>query len=170
MPKHEDILKARVKEVEDKEVELCIAHMRFLSKFYITIIENKRAQMNMAHTQFLANRNDWNAHNDWTGSKQKIIELYRYWLRELMNVTLVDDVRAICMHQMMAADCYWFLAKMHQPAFHPGHSNYEMACRCMLKILRALIDLLPHQNNFFVYLIRKYSYVVTDYLKAVGLR
>lgn len=29
----------KVKEVEDKEVELCVAHLRFLSKFYITIIE-----------------------------------------------------------------------------------------------------------------------------------
>ncbi|KAL6726760.1 hypothetical protein Aduo_008697 [Ancylostoma duodenale] len=159
----------KVKEVEDKEVELCVAHLRFLSKFYITIIENKQAQMNMAHTQFLADRDDLNAYREWTGSKAKILDLYEYWLRELLNVTLVDDIRAICMHQMMATDCYWFLAKMHRRAFHNGHSNYEMACRCMEKILRVLIDLLPQQNTFVVYLIRKYSILVLDYRKAIGL-
>ncbi|KAK6744089.1 hypothetical protein RB195_011036 [Necator americanus] len=159
----------KVKEVEEKEVELCLTHLRFLSKFYITIIENKQAQMNMAHAQFLADRDDLNAYQEWTSAKSKILDLYEYWLRELLNLTLVDDIRAICMHQMMAADCYWFLAKMHRPASHSGHSNYEMACRCMEKIVRALIECLPQQNTFFIYLIRKYSLLVLDYSKAAGL-
>ncbi|CAJ0598554.1 unnamed protein product [Cylicocyclus nassatus] len=169
MSAQEEEVRAQVKVVEDKEVELCIAHLRFLSKFYITVIENKRAQMNMAHTQFLANKEDYNAYSEWTGAKLKIIDLYKYWLRELLNISIVDDLRALCMHQMMAADCYWFLAKMHQPTFHFGHSNYEMACRCMVKILNALFDLLPQHNKFVIHLVRKYSLIVLDYRKEVGL-
>ncbi|CAD6187808.1 unnamed protein product [Caenorhabditis auriculariae] len=156
-------------DVEKLESDKSIHHLKFLSNFYMTIIEAKQVQMNSAEKRFLRDRGDMEAYDEWTGNKMKICELYECWLRELSacQVPTFDDV-ARTMHAMMLSDCFWFLAKIHRPQFDGKTSNYARACETLESIFPTLRDTLHPSNAFYAHVVRKYARLVEDYRKALG--
>ena len=72
--------------MEEREKERCVSRLKFLSKFYITVIEvseisisikdidfyAKQTQMISAESKFLANRDDMISYREWTTSKIKV--------------------------------------------------------------------------------------------------
>ncbi|CAI4229063.1 unnamed protein product [Auanema sp. JU1783] len=153
---------------QDMEIESCAARLRFLSDFYMKVIELRQREMNSAHQRFLQNRDDMKAYEIWTNNKLKILHLYEYWLRELKDVPIVDDANVQCMYYLMLTDCYHFLARLNRPQFEENVSNYDMACRCLVSIIQTIDDQLDHQNSFYQHILQKLRNVLKDYQSALG--
>lgn len=43
--------------------------------------------------------------------QSKCVDLYAYWLKELLDMQVSYDKRAFTLHQMLFGNCQWFLAK-----------------------------------------------------------
>lgn len=58
------------------------------------------------------NVDDKNSANDRLHRIQNdCVDLYYYWLHELLRMEFPHDKCAFALHQMMTGNCHWFLAK-----------------------------------------------------------
>uniref|UniRef100_A0A158R4B1 F-BAR domain-containing protein n=1 Tax=Syphacia muris TaxID=451379 RepID=A0A158R4B1_9BILA len=157
--------------LHEAEAELCLAQLRNMNTIYTTIIEKKQAEMRYQKYVLEAARTSEEAeraHKELQAMQSKCVDLYAYWLKELLDMQVSYDKRAFTLHQMLFGNCQWFLAKYGSlktkasPSCKISEEGYDEAIAAYDKIFAILSDDLPTCNAFYIFLLKKYSQLVLD--------
>uniref|UniRef100_A0A915Q6H6 14-3-3 domain-containing protein n=1 Tax=Setaria digitata TaxID=48799 RepID=A0A915Q6H6_9BILA len=156
---------------QESTTDLYISQLRHLNTFYTSLIRKKQIEITYRSKLIrqAISTHERNGSNDRLCRIQsECVDLYYYWLNDLLRIKLPYDKCVKMLHQSMVGNCYWFLAKYGHMKLRASvkYLNpmvyYKQAIAAYCSILSLIENDLPKQNEFYVYITRRFSELILD--------
>ncbi|KAK6100342.1 hypothetical protein QQG55_0275 [Brugia pahangi] len=162
--------------MQETATYLYISQLQSLNTFYTNLIKKKQMDINFQQNQQTISIREQNGANSRLRSIQSdCVDLYYYWLNELLCMEIPYDKCAFALHQLMTGNCHWFLAKYGHMRLRASinYSNSKIHYDQAIISYQISIDLiennLPKYNKFYLFIVHRFMKLILDATNATEM-